>query len=87
MFTVKHVNYDDHTEQLAAGEYFLRERRKDGFTQFTIGKSRDDYSMTWCGDERNCEYAVTNILYVMNEQGSTVARYNFHTPTFDKVAD
>lgn len=87
MLTIKFIDPESNYEELVfTAEKFSVERRSDGFRQFlAFDDNRDDYKATWCGDVAG-EFAgvFKKIIYVMNEQGATVATYRFHEPDFER---
>lgn len=85
MFTIKHIDGNG-TTVLVEAQFFVTERRPDGYTQFLAHNgNRDEYVATWCGDER-CAPAP-NAIYVMNSRGSTVSTHSFAEPNFSLSAD
>lgn len=85
MLTIKHTDGKG-TTVLVEAQFFVTERRPDGYTQFLAHNgNRDDYIATWCGDERSAP--TCNVIYVMNSRGSTVSTHSFAEPNFSMSAD
>lgn len=87
MFTIKHINSEG-TEVLVECGRFVRERRSDGFIQYTARHQEPsdfaDYVASWCGDEGGTGIK-SDRLYVMNRFGSTVAVHCFNKPDFSEA--
>lgn len=83
MFTIKHEDGNGRI-QLVSAKRFSAEVRSDGNTQFlAFNEFGDDYEATWCGIEASA--ITTDVIYVMNDRGSTVAVHRFNRPDFSEV--
>lgn len=91
MFTVKHIKPNG-DELMVECDRFVRERRYDGFYQYTAHHKPPcdnyDYIASWCGDEdrERCLGLDRHTIYVMNRFGSTVATHHFVGPDFSTAA-
>lgn len=92
MFTVKHIQPNG-DEIMVECDRFVRERRYDGFYQYTAHHKPPcdncDYVASWCGDENRDRLRGVidrHALYVMNRFGSTVATHTFIDPDFSLTA-
>lgn len=90
MLTIKHID-ENGMETLVECHQFVREFRKDGYSQFLAYGEKplpNDYIATWCGDENSTDkLRNSQTIYVMNRHGATVSIYSFKQPDFGEQPD